>query len=114
MGDLATYVEDFLDNELVEEEFITLTKEKLMKHKELLSARILLEDKETLTLPESDYLLPENIARIGKHLVALSEFEKAVDFSLAFRFTIQDVVHFMVNLYFFHLEAGKKNLFFIL
>jgi len=82
-----------------------LNKERLVKHKDLLSARIILEEKGALSLKESDYLLPENIVRIGKYLVALSEVDRAIDFSITFKFAIQEVVTFLVYMYFNNPES---------
>lgn len=108
-GNLNLYVEDFSEYDFSEDEFILLDKERLAKHKGLLSARIILEEKGALSLKESDYLLPENIVRIGKYLVALSEVDKAIDLSITFKFAIQEVVTFLVYMYFNNPESCISN-----
>ncbi len=110
---MTSYVEELLESELSEEDFILLTKDKLSRHKELLAARIILEEREALSLEECDYLLPENLTKIGKYLVAVGEFEKAVDFTISFKFTTQDVVPFLIHAYFFYLDSSKTVLRFI-
>ena len=99
------YVEDFSEYDFSEDEFIILNKERLTKHKDLLAARIILEEKGALSLKESDYLLPENIVRIGKYLVAVSEVDKAIDLCITFKFAIQEVVTFLVFMYFNNPES---------
>jgi len=105
-GNLNLYVEDFSEYDFSEDEFIVLNKERLIKHKDLLSARIILEEKGALSLKESDYLLPENIVRIGKYLVAVSEVDKAIDLCITFRFAIEEVVTFLVFMYFNNPESS--------
>ena len=110
-GNLNLYVEDFSEYDFSEDEFIVLNKERLTKHKDLLSARIILEEKGALSLKESDYLLPENIVRIGKYLVALSEVDKAIDLSITFKFAIREVVTFLVYMYFNNPESCNLDFF---